>query len=145
MPTRGYLVAQVADTALTGRPAPQPLPERASSPESPLPGGHREETEQVEGDRQIQGWKTILNALTMNYGERIAKPAHHDMTPGYTRNRTVPVVCLHVAERHSANVGEVFVVAGPRPDSYRAYFDMALALVRSSPLPEGSTAAIKTN
>ena len=42
---------------------------------------------------KINGWKTILNTLTIHYGDRIAASRPTELmtiTTSYTKNRTVP-------------------------------------------------------
>jgi hypothetical protein len=40
---------------------------------------------------RVHGWKRILNALTVRHGDRITAAAQRAITPGHTRDQTVPV------------------------------------------------------
>ena len=53
-------------------PTPRPLPQRASRAEGALPRRHPKREEPANLTGKINGWKNILNALTIHYGDRIA-------------------------------------------------------------------------
>ena len=55
-----------------GRPTPWALPHRAVGVEGALPRRHRtKRPNRANPTGQINGWKTILNTLTIHYGDRI--------------------------------------------------------------------------
>ena len=56
-----------------GGQASGPFPHRASRHESPVSSGDCEEENRSNLTGQINGWKRILNTLTMHYGDRIAQ------------------------------------------------------------------------
>ena len=54
------------------RPPPRPLPHRTSRASQPLPRRDAEAEESRKQSGKINGWKSILNTLTVHYGDRIA-------------------------------------------------------------------------
>ena len=54
------------------------LPDRAGGVESALPRRHRRRLNRTNPTGKINGWKKILDALTIHYGDRIEAASDHD-------------------------------------------------------------------
>jgi hypothetical protein len=67
-----YQQDRVVECEIPGRDqTPQPFPRRGRRPESALPGGHATGEERPNPTGQINGWKNILNVLSMTYSDHL--------------------------------------------------------------------------
>jgi hypothetical protein len=69
-------------------------------PQDPLPRSDRKEEGPLDPTERTSGWKAILNALTIRFGDRLDVVTNETDHPSYTRPATVPFG-VNLPEDHS--------------------------------------------